>query len=186
MRKILLLAIAVAACGDVTGPAKSVITATVNGTPFTAADTQPFGLGMLDTLNMSLVLTGSQFVSPLVYQSLSVSLRDFHGVGQYQTCGHLSSMFGIYYQIDQHGTTGSPAYTTDTLCGGEVDILSYAPTSLTISGTFHFNGTSVAAADTVRVTDGKFSGRITLAGLIVDPPASPESLPPTALPARRR
>lgn len=173
MRKILLVAIAVAACSDATGPTKSVMTARVNGSPFTAADSQTFGLGLLDTLNMSLSLFGSQMAPSLVLENVALTLRQFHGVGQYQTCGSPSSMFGLYSQIQEPSGPSSPAYATDTSCGGEVDVQSYSSASATISGTFHFNGTSIAATDTVHITDGQFSGKIALAGIAIDPPSPP-------------
>ena len=173
MRKILLVAIAVAACSDATGPAMSVMTARVNGSQFAAADSQTFGLGLLDTLNRSLSLFGSQMTPRQMLENVVLTLRQFHGVGQYRTCGSPSSMFGLYSQVQEPGGPSSPAYTTDTSCGGEVDVQSYSSVSSMISGTFHFNGTSIAATDTVHITQGQFSGRFAVAGIAIDPPSPP-------------
>jgi hypothetical protein len=73
----------------------------------------------------------------------------------------------MYFQVDVADTTFPPFYTSDSSCGGEVDVQSYVPALLTISGTFHFAGTSLVAPDTVRVTDGRFDGKIQISDIVI-------------------
>jgi len=173
MRKAFLLAIVVAACSDATGPTKSVMTALVNGNRFNGTPLTASTLGILDTSTKSLAIIGIQAISPEMSENVVLTLRDFHGAGQYETCGTVSSMFGLYERVDALDTMPTPVYTTDTACGGMVDVQSYFPATMLITGTFHFSGTSLAAPDTIHVTDGQFSGMIRLTGFILDPPSPP-------------
>lgn len=181
MRKLLLAVIIVAACSDGTGPGATSMTALVNGAQFTSIPAPDNHIALLDTLNASLSLLGTHVISVgMVYESIGLTITNYRGVGRYQTCGSPNAVFGTYFKQNEQDTTLGPFFTTDSVCGGEVDIQTYDPISRNVEGTFHFAAVSdLSHADTVHVTDGQFSGKIAIAGIIVDPPVfGPETIPP--------
>ena len=166
MRKLALLGLALVACSDSGGPGSSVMTALVNGASFTAQNPPDHQIGLLDTTSNALTVLGIQQVAPMSFRTLAVSIRGFHGIGHYTTCGGV--VFGTYFQVDQADSTRvEPFYTTDTTCGGQVDVGAYEPAFSTISGTFHFTATSFFAPDTVHVTDGRFDGRFAISDIVI-------------------
>ena len=190
MRKLLLAVIIVAACSDGTGPGATSMTALVNGAQFTSVPAPDDHVALLDTFNMSLSLLGTHVISPgILYESIGLTLSDYHGIGRYSTCATPSSVFGTYFKQNEQDTALGPFFTTDSVCGGEVDIQTYDPVTRNVAGTFHFAAVSdLSHADTVHVTDGRFSGKIAIAGIILDPPVfGPETIPPPPpLPIQRR
>ncbi|HKV69730.1 MAG TPA: DUF6252 family protein [Gemmatimonadales bacterium] len=168
MCQLLVLAVAVA-CSDATGPAADTLSALVNGSAFTGRTYPTGSVGLLDTVDMGLTITGIQFMSPTMSENLILSVRGFHGVGQYRTCTTSSYLFGVYFKVDQLDTARLPEYSTTGVCSGEVDVQTYVPITSTIAGTFHFAATSSSAPDTVQVTDGRFTGKVEIAGLILTP-----------------
>ena len=190
MRKLLFAIIVVTACSDGTGPGGAGMTALVNGSQFTSIPLPDDHIGLLDTFNFSMTLTGIHVISiGKVYESIGLTLGNYRGIGRYQTCSSPNSVFGTYFKQNELDTALGPFFTTDSVCGGEVDIQTYDPISRNMSGTFHFAAVSdLSHADTVHVTDGRFSGKIATAGIILDPPVfGPETIPPPPpLPIQRR
>jgi len=190
MRKLLLAVVVVAACSDGTGPGGTSMTALVNGAQFTSIPLPDDHIGLLDTLTLSMTLTGIHVISVgKLYESIGLDLTNYHGIGRYQTCGSPDLVFGTYFKQNELDTALAPFFTTDSVCGGEVDIQTYDPISHNVTGTFHFAAVSdLSLSDTVQVTEGQFSGKIAIAGVILDPPVfGPETIPPPPpLPIQRR
>ena len=99
MRKLVLALIVVAACSDGTGPGGSNMTALVNGARFTSVPAPDGHVGLLDTFNLSMTLTGVHVISVgQLYESIGLTLGNYQGIGRYQTCSSPNSVFGTYFK----------------------------------------------------------------------------------------
>jgi hypothetical protein len=150
----LLLSFA-AACDNATEPAAAQVTATVDGRAWSAdADSDhPFAIANGTTLELRAVRTETAGSGQLATSTITITINDFHGIGQY-TLGGTSGNHAVYsYRIEPSEVSYSTVREgTGTLTIGSIDAR-----GAWVAGSFQFqagdtHGTSIA------VSDGQFIG----------------------------
>ena len=185
MRAPLLLLLAVVACSDTGGPPASVMTALIDGKPFTAENPPDDYVATYDSANGEMNVSGTHSTSSSVFEILGLQIPHFHGTGRYVTCGFITADSGIaltsdsasafYFRVDDSDTLPPNGYDTEGGCGmGEIDVQAYDRAAATISGAFDVVLVGSVLGDTLHVTVGQFHGRITTFRL---PPPDPDTVP---------
>lgn len=185
MRAPLLLLLAVVACSDASGPPSSVLTALIEGKPFTAVNPPDEYVATYDSAIGEMNVSGTN-TSSSVFEILGLEIPHFHGTGRYVTCGFITADSGIvltsdsasafYLRVDDSDTLPPNGYDTEGGCGmGEIDVQAYDRAAGTISGVFDVVLVGSILGDTLHVTDGQFHGRITTFRL--PPPDGPDTIP---------
>ena len=147
------------ACGDGHGPSFSTpaFTFVANGHTVTRQEYPGVALGLLDSLDNDLFITGSTDPNTGPFENLGLELWAFHGLGTYPL--HLNQGDGgsAYYAVT------TPIPSTYSAHGGPRDyayVTHYDAKSGSIEGNFTFTGVDGLTGDTVPVTHGHFIGRI--------------------------